>query len=102
MKVILKISWDMRLAMPSNLHKQRLLGKRKKFQTAKTGLADCIFFILLLSIGLSLLARVLWFEFAGIYLEEIHRLLWVLASNIVESASGDIVRLTVSHQRIVF
>ena len=57
--------------------------------------------ILLLPIDLSLLVRVLCFEFASVYLEEIHRLLWVLASNIVESASGDIVRLALSYQRIV-
>lgn len=61
---------------------------------------DCIH-VLLLPIYLSLLARVLCFDFTSIHLEEIHRLLWMLASNIVESASGDIVCVALSHQRIV-
>lgn len=43
----------------------------------------------------------LWFEFTSINLKEIHRLLWVLSSDIVESAGGDIVRLAFPHQRIV-
>jgi hypothetical protein len=69
----------------------------QKNLTRKIGLTDCIFSILLLPIDLSLLARVLCFKFTCIYLKEIHRLLWVLASNIVECASGDIVRLALSH-----
>jgi hypothetical protein len=44
----------------------------------------------------------LWLEFIGIDLEELDRLLGVLASDIVEGASGDVVRLALSDQRIVF
>jgi hypothetical protein len=43
----------------------------------------------------------LWFKFTGIYFEEVHRLLWVLASNIVESTGGDVVRLALPNQRVV-
>ena len=69
----------------------------------QTGIRSHTLYILysLLPIDLSLLASVLCFEFTGIHLKEIHWLLWMLASNIVESASGDIVRLALSHQRIV-
>ena len=56
----------------------------------------------LLDIGLSLLTRVLSFQLARICLEEVHGLLWVLPRDIVESTSGNIVRLALPHQGIIF
>lgn len=87
----------------SSIDHGRLMGDlfQKELKLKNWSYRLVYFFILLLSMGLSLLARVLWFEFTGIYLEEIHQLLWVLASYIMESASGNIVRLALSHQRIV-
>jgi hypothetical protein len=55
------------------------------------------FSTLLLTIGLSFLTGMLWFEFSGIYFEEVNRLLWVLASNIMEGTGGDVVRLALSN-----
>jgi hypothetical protein len=43
----------------------------------------------------------LWLEFSGIDFEEVDRLLWMLASDIVEGTGGDVVRLALSNQRVV-
>lgn len=59
------------------------------------------FSTILLAIGLSLLTRMLWFEFSGIHFEEVDRLLWMLASNIVEGTGGDVVGLALSNQGVV-
>jgi hypothetical protein len=55
----------------------------------------------LLAICLSLLTRMLWLELSSIDFEEVDRLLWMLASDIVEGTGGDVVRLAFSNQRVV-
>jgi hypothetical protein len=43
----------------------------------------------------------LWLELSSIDFEEVDRLLWMLASDIVEGTGGDVVRLAFSNQRVV-
>jgi hypothetical protein len=43
----------------------------------------------------------LWLELSGIDFEEVDRLLWMLASDIVEGTGGDVVRLALPNQRVV-